>query len=192
MKKTFIALSLIISVMLSGCFGSSDTKPADKKIEGFTLNSTDEFAMQVPNEWEIFKPEELKDYVATNTLAAFRSNIRNATFTANVVVMKNDITVDMNTLDYSSALQRKMAKELLEYKELNSGETLLTVGGTVTNSTYMYVEGKQSADSDVKRFIATAAVKGKVGYVVLGAFLPSEGEATAKKIETMIKSFEVK
>lgn len=192
MKKTFIALSLIISVLLSGCFGSDTTKPADKKIDGFTLNSTDEFSIQIPNEWEIFKPEELKDYVAKNTLAAFRSNVRNATFTANVVVLKNDITVDANSLSYSGALQRKMEQELLGYKTLLSEKTVLTVGGAATDATYMYVEGRQSAESDFKRFIATAAVKGKIGYVVLGAFLPSEGEAMAKKIETIIKSFEVK
>jgi len=54
------------------------------------------------------------------------------------------------------------------------------------------VEGKERPDADLKRFMQISAVREKTAYSVLGSYLATEKEDLAKKIETVVRNFEVK
>lgn len=181
MKKKFIIVIIGISILLTGCFGGSDdSKKEEKKIEGFHKYSTEEFSLQVPDEWETLTPLNFPSDIPKNTLVAFRNNLRNPKFTANVVIVKNELSQEISITDYSKAQHQKLKEQLYNVNELKLEENKIIV------------EGKETEDSELKRFIQVSAIKGKNAYIAIGAFLASEDEGLAKKIETMVESFEAK
>lgn len=182
MKKILLACLLILVPLLSGCFGGGDNENViDKTVEGFHIYSTNEVSLLIPDEWEILTPVKFKSDVPKNTLMAFRNNIQNEKFTANVIIMKNELSEEgVLTADYAKTLQQKMKEELSGVNEIQ------------VEDIFYYVEGREQPENELKKFMQISAVKGKNAYIALGAFLATDTEDTAKKIETMIRSFGVK
>lgn len=184
---------LTAALLLSGCFGSSDDKaPSEKKIEGFHVYSTEEFSIQVPDEWETLTLVNFKSDTPKNTLIAFRSNIRNPKFTANVAIVKNELSQEILGLDYAKVLRQKTADSLADFHEILTEQTKLMISGKETDSILFASNGREATDQNLKRFIQISGVKGKTAYIAVGSLLVEEGEDTAKKIETMLRNFEVK
>lgn len=197
MKKILLPL-VIVSLLLSGCFGDSEEiKPSDKKIEGFHAYSTGEFSMQIPDEWEVITPEKFQSNVPKNTLIAFRNNIKDEKFTANVVVIKNELIGEQEipTLDYAKSLRQKVSQDLSAYSEVAVEQIKVFVDGKENETVFLYVLGREQPESELKKFIQVSAVKGKTAYIAIGSMLPTESEtntALTDKIVTMVKSFELK
>ncbi len=182
-----------IALLLSGCFGSSDDKaPSEKKIEGFHVYSTEEFSIQVPDEWEVLTPVNFQSDTPKNTLTAFRSNIRSPKFTANAALVKNELSEEILGLDYAKVLRQKTADSLADYHEILTEQTKLVVGGNETDTILFVADGREATDQNLKRFMQISGIKGKTAYIAIGSFLTEEGEGTAKKVETMLRNFEVK
>lgn len=182
MKKIFIAYILILIPLLSGCFDSDNkANVADKTAEGFHIYSTNEISLLIPDEWEVLMPVKFKSDVPKNTLIAFRNNVQNEKFTANVIVMKNELSKEgVLTENYAKTLQQKMKEELSGVNEIQ------------VEDIFYYIEGREQPESELKKFMQLSAVKGKNAYISLGAFLATDTEDTAKRIETMVRSFSVK
>lgn len=196
MKKIYF--SLIIPFLLAGCFGGSeDLTPSDKKTEGFHSYSTGEFSMQIPDEWEVVTAEKFQSNVPQNTLIAFRNNVKDEKFTANVVVIKNDLPQEqtLSSLDYAKSLHQKMSQDLSSYVEIAVEQMKIFVDGKENETVFLYALGREQPESEIKKFIQISAVKGKTAYIALGSMLSTENEmntALTEKIVTMIRSFEVK
>lgn len=193
MKKSLVAITLAVSILLSGCFGSSEPKaPSEKKIEGFNVYSVEEFSIQVPDEWETLAGVNLPSNAPKNTLIAFRSNIKNPRFTANAVIIKNELAQEISSLEYAKMLRQKTADSLFDFHEILTEQTKIVVVGQETDTILFVAEGRDATDQDLKRFMQISTVKGKTSYVAAASFLNEEGEATSKKLETMMRNFEVK
>lgn len=174
-----------ISLLLTGCFGSStDTKATEKTLEGFHSYATEEIKLQIPDDWEVLTPE--------NTLVAFRSNIRNPMYTVNVVIIKNELAAEIGTLDYAKILYEKVKGELTGFHEILAEEIKTHVKGSETDTLFTVFEGRESPDADLKHFMQVSAVSGKKAYIATGSMLAADGEGVSKMIETMVRSFEVK
>lgn len=184
MKRASFAI-IGISLLLTGCFGSStDTKATEKTLEGFHSYSTEEIKLQIPNDWEVLTPK--------NTLVAFRSNIRNPMYTANVAIIRNELPAEASTLDYAKILYEKVKSELTEFHEILAEQIKTHVKGSETDTLFTVFEGRESPDADLKRFMQVSAVSGKKAYIATGSMLASEDEGVSKMLETMVRSFEVK
>lgn len=188
-SKLFIIIASL--ALLTGCFGST-TPTTEKAAEGFHYYATDTFRIQIPDEWEVVRPEMFKSDVPKNTLSAFRSNLRNARFTANVAVIVNDAPKDVVSLDYAKALYTKVQDVLNDAKEVSVETIKIPVNGAATETLFTVNEGRETSSADLKRFFSVSGVKGEKAYAAVGSMLPSEGDATAKKLETIVRSFEVK
>lgn len=179
--------------MLSGCFGGSTKKDVvTKKIEGFHSYATEEFAIQIPDEWETLDRVDFKSDTPKNTIVSFRSNLRDPKFTPNIVIIKNELTEDVKSSDYAKALEQKLANSLTSYQQILVQEDKTVVGGQEQDTMFAHLEGRDSPTADLKRFFQKAGVKGKTAYVVMGACLSSAGDGAFKKIESAVRSFEVK
>lgn len=181
--------------MLAGCFGNSETPTAsDKRLEGFHSYSTGEFSMQIPDEWEVVTPEKFQSNIPQNTLIAFRNNVKNEKFTANVVVIKNDLLQEqeISSLDYAKSLHQKMSQDLSGYVEIAIEQMKNFLDNKENETVFLYIAGREQPESEMKKFMQISAVKGKTAYIALGAALENENEDAMKKIETMVKSFEIK
>ncbi|MFA6521922.1 MAG: hypothetical protein WCT53_06115 [Candidatus Gracilibacteria bacterium] len=193
MKKTSIALAVVATILLTGCFGNTNSAtPANTQITGFKPYETSDFTIQIPEEWEVLTAANFRQDTPPNTVVAFRSNLRNPVFTANLIILKNDLSGEIPSIDYAKALQQKTATELNGYRELTVSDYKLIVSKAETATLYESVEGRNMDSADLKVFEFISAVKGKTAYIVMGSMLTNEQEAVAKKIETAIKSFEVK
>lgn len=195
MKKAFLPLVISTILILSGCFDSSNQNPDDRTAEGFHIYETNEFKIQVPDDWETLTPLGFKSDMPRNAIGAFRSNLKNARFTPNVIIVKNELSDDISTSDYAKTMRQKITGDLISFREILTEKTNVTVAGASIETLYIYVEGRDKLDSDIKRFIQISAVKGKTAYIAIGAFLTvpaQESDAAASKIGTMIRSFEVK
>lgn len=184
---------MAITLLLSGCFGSSDNKaPSEKKIEGFHVYSTEEFSIQVPDEWETLTSVNFSSDTPKNTLLAFRSNIRNPKFTANVAIVKNELSEEILGLDYAKVLRQKTADSLADFHEILTEPTKFMVSGKETDTILFAANGREATDQNLKRFMQISGTKGKTAYIAIGSMLSDEGEDTGKRIETMLRNFEVK
>ncbi|MBI2638113.1 hypothetical protein HYW83_00820 [Candidatus Peregrinibacteria bacterium] len=193
MKKMFIGITIGTSILLSGCFGSSEPKaPSEKKIEGFHVYSVEEFSLQVPDEWETLSGASLPGNTPKNTLIAFRSNVKNPRFTANVALIKNDLAQEITPLEYAKMLRQKTVDSLFDFHEILTEQAKIMIAGQEMDTIFFIAEGREATDQDLKRFMQISAVKGKTAYVAAGSFLTEEGEGMAKKLETMMRNFEVK
>lgn len=197
MKKIYLPL-IVIPFLLAGCFGSSDSSTAlDKKIEGFHSYSTGEFSMQIPDEWEVITLEKFQSNVPKNTLIAFRNNVKDEKFTANVVVIKNDLSQEqeISSLDYAKSLHQKMSQDLSNYIEIAVEQMKIFADNKENETIFLYAVGREQPESDLKKFMQISGIKGKTAYIALGSMLSTESETNTvltDKIITMIKSFEVK
>lgn len=192
MKKILFAAALFSSIFLGGCFGGDDAETAEKKIPGFTPYAAEQFKTQIPEGWETIEPAKFTQNIPVNTLAAFKNNIRHPRFTANVIILKNELTSEISSLDYAKLLERKMANELTAYRILSSDVFKIKVAGQETDTIFLNAEGRESPAADIKRFMQVSAVKGTSAFVALGAYDISENEETVKKLNTMLREFEVK
>lgn len=153
--------------------------------------------MQIPDEWEILTPEKFQSNVPKNTLIAFRNNIKDENFTANVVVIKNELPPEqeISTPDYAKSLRQKVSQDLSAYSEVAVEQVKVFVGGKENETVFLYALGREQPESELKKFIQISAVKGKTAYIAIGSMLPTESEtntALTDKIVTMVKSFELK
>lgn len=197
MKKIFLSIIAISAILLAGCFGSSSNPPpsvATNVIAGFHIYETPDFKLQIPDGWEVLTPLNFMGGTPPNTVVAFRSNIRNPRFTPNIAIVKNDLPADMSTDDYAKTLRQKISNELISYKETAAQQINVNISDKPAESLFMHVEGKEAAEADLKRFMEIPAVKGKAAYIAIGSFLANvaDTDANATKMETIIKSFEVK
>ena len=195
MKKMSIISVVLASVLLSGCFGITSITGSGgsgiQAVEGYTIYDGSSFKILVPAGWEIITERDLRSSMGQNVVAAFRNNVRNPEFTANVVIVKNVLTGEAKTIDYEKALYEKIKNSLSSFKELAYDTTQVRVGGTMTDTLFTDVQGREGPDRDLKRFMHLSGVAGTTAYVAAGSMLVGESVDTAKKIETMIRSFEV-
>jgi len=187
--KRFL-LSILCLLVLSGCSDGGDV------VEVTPVNThyyaTKDFRILIPDEWEIIEPNRFTSQTPVNTLIAFRNNVRNENFTANVVIITNALQQTISTTDYSRLLLQKLKTELIGYTELQVENIPITIGAGLENTLFSFIEGREGSNSDVKRFMQSSGVKEKNAYIAIGSFLSDDLEATAQTIEKMIRSFEIK
>jgi len=190
MKIKLLILIAVSQLLLIGCGNNANTGP--KKIEGFHLYESAEFSIQAPNDWDVLTPVNFKSDMPKNAVLAFRNNLKNAKFTANVVIVKNSLTEKILSADYAKALHERVKNSLSSYKELAAEKRNLLIGAQDTESLFTDAKGRTSEDSDIRRYMQISAVKEKTAYVVTGAMSAAEDQAIVDKITTAIGSFEVK
>lgn len=192
MNKKILIFALVSSFILTGCFGEGSAPTDQNSIAGFHSYASDEFRLDVADDWETLTPTVFKSDTPANTVIAFKNNIRNPRFTANVAIAKNTLSQSVPTIDYAKALYLKTGDELTSFKEILTEEAKIFVSGKETQTIFRIVEGRESPEKDTKRFFQITGVKGKNAFIAIGSMLATDDETTAKKLETMVRSFEVK
>lgn len=187
MKKLFVLIALLIA--FSGCGNSNEDSTQQGTNPSYYVYSTSAFSLEVPNDWEVIS-QFTSDY-PTNTLVAFRNNIKEQDFIANVNVVGNDIG-DTSNGDYAIKMLQKHAETLIDYKLIEQKEIEIFIGGQLTPAYRNYFEGRNSPDTDILQFIQVYAVKDGIGYIATASFLPTEDEFVIDNCVHMVESLEIK
>lgn len=185
-----LAIVLILPIALSGCFHSAQEPEIAQT--GTHMYATEEFRLEIPNEWEILTSKDFTSTASPGTVVAFRSPVRNARFTANVVVIRNTLSTEIKTLDYAKFLRQRLAQDLSNYAAVGQEEVQMNVSGIATPTLLIKSSGSESPQADVKIFAHKAGVKGLSAFVIASAHRPDEQENIISDVERMVSSFEVK
>ncbi|MBU1992637.1 MAG: hypothetical protein ABH856_01520 [Patescibacteria group bacterium] len=198
MKKLLIIPLIASLFFLSGCFGGDETDentetPVDEpRIESNNNFDGGEFTLNIPEEWEIIEKKDFTSDIPNGTEIVIKNNIKNPLFTANANVTKNSLTSIVSSKDYALQAASNLKTSLLNFREMNREDVKVLVDGREVDTLYMAFEGKQDQYGNPVQFLQTYAVKGHFGYIVTGAFAPSEEELVVKKVDDIVRSLEVK
>lgn len=195
-KKTafIIGLSTFTVLVLSACSFGGNTNPkvtVDEKSRRID-DSAYAFNVIIPREWDIIEKKDFTKEVPANTEIAFRNNIKNEDFTANVSILKNPLQKTRETLEYAKQVIAAEKTGLYNYKEIKRDTYQISIANNKADTYITYFEGAQNPTDDVVKYVQTYAVQGNNAYVVTGSYSTKESDTNAKVVEAIIKSFSLK
>jgi len=187
-------LSGILFFSVAGCIdlggsSSSQATPTDDKSKAY---ETAAFTITIPKEWEVIGEKQFTSIVPGETVVVFRNNVKNETFTANVVIIKNSLLEPVDNLEYAKMVLNREKTGLYDYKESRRDEAKISIGGKELPTFFADFQAKKSSEEKLVRYLQTYAVKDNAAYIVTGGASPKENDSTIKTIEEMVKSFKLK
>ncbi len=195
MKKIFsrgfsLTVLLFLSISLSGCLGSSAVSSGPKT--GYHSYGIDDIALNIPDEWEVITAAQFASGVPAQTVIAFRSNIKNPIFTANVTISKTPVNETTQTLDYAKSLKHRIETSLVSYIDAGSEAVALVAGGAPADTLMIKSQGAERPQSDLKYFVHIPVIRSGFAYTIVGTTLANADDAEKEKIKIIAKSFSVK
>lgn len=190
MKKTFTLL-LIASLFLNACGGSDNTSTDGESTESdqvFYFNyKTAEFSVDVPDTWEII--DSFTSEYPDDLRVAFKNNVQDSIFTANVTVLREDNTESDTSYDFA---QRKLAdheKTLINYSLVSQEVISLQVDGADSKTMLSTFEGKNDTSSPKLTFMQITLTKGQKAFTATASYRTGEDELTVEELDTILRSF---
>ena len=152
MKKLLILLPFLL--LGTGCFHSATEDPNEKALPA-EANSyqADEFSISPPIDsqkkpWETITTFT-KEFPA-GAIAAFRDNIKDEKFTANISVYKKSVPADVSSADFALSEIRNHEKNVLNFKELARENVKIAISGQNVDTILFYFEGKEKAEDQLE------------------------------------------
>lgn len=197
LKKNAIIVTITASIIaLTACanpFASGGNTGKTATVDDLhKLFDTAEFSVVIPKDWEIIQEPDFTNEVPVETHVVFRNNVKNETFTANVVIVKNFLQTSVPSLEYAKMVINRQKLGLFGYKENSKDSYKIKIGGKEEETYFTRFEAKKSSDEKLIKYSQTYAVKGNNAYIVLGSVSPQENQNTVKTIEDIVKSFAIK
>ncbi|MBU1019384.1 MAG: hypothetical protein ABII07_04005 [Patescibacteria group bacterium] len=186
--KKLLLLPLLLLLLLTGCLGNvtpeeNTDNPLYYKYSGAT------YSIEVPNDWEVIS-QFTSDY-PSNTLVAFKNNLKDQDFIANVNIVANTLGKGLGNGDYAIEMLKYHEGTLIDYKLLEQQEVEVIVAGQSIPTYLNYFEGRNSVSSDLLRFLQVYVVSENFGYIATATFLPDEDEFIFENCKHMVKSLAV-
>lgn len=190
MKNVYrLILSCVLALGLAGCFESDVISgPAS----GYHTYGIENITVNIPDEWETITPAQFGSNVSPNTIIAFRSNLKNPYYTANVTIIKNAVPPETLTSDFVKSLQHRIETTLVSYKAIDKSALAINVGGKALDTSLLKSEGAEVPHSDVKYFVHVAAVYNGFVYTAIGSSLLTADDAEKERLDTIVSSLVIK
>lgn len=185
-KITLILVMIFTTSFLFGC--GSDTPVTAAQ----TTYSGSSFTIYAPDGWTILEPKNFTSNIPKDTIVAFMSNIKNEVFTANLNVVQVTLDKDIDSRDYAKSNVMTAQKALISFKEIGKEDQVVPYGKDGIQTYVSTFEGKKNVQDPIVRFKQLYVSFNKTGYIVTGAYLPSENESIVKTIDEMLHSFSLK
>jgi hypothetical protein len=192
MKKALI-LFLAISFLASAC-GNSDANVDFGTNSGETARTihykTAEFAIEAPADWEILNAFDSS--YPENIRVAFKDNIKDGDFVANLTVMREENPQLLTSFDVIQDKLFEHKSHLLNFELLVEESLTLSVGGGESKTSLFTFSGKNTSSSETLHFMQLALAKTDRAYLVTATYSPNEDEFVVERLEHMLKSFELR
>ena len=196
-RKLVLIIGLLsLSVILTGCFnfgGDNGTTTTTDQTGSTQVKQyqNSEFSLSYPADWELITPQDFTSDVPAETQLVIRNNLKNAIFTANVNIVKNNVPAQTATLNYAKEVLNREKTGMLDYKETKRDLTKVSVAGTEVETYTVEFEAHLTQSDPLTHFVQTFAVKGTSGYIILGSYSLQENTTVVNKISDIIKSFKL-
>lgn len=190
LKVSKILFPLASLLLFSGCFGGNDGgQSADptQKIAFYDPVEAEDFFMQVPEEWETI--EQFTSNYPGNTVVAFRNNVKENDFLANINVVRNEVPEGTLTADYALQMFESLRQQMKNFKELNkNGVQIDSPTGSIASYIFEFQGTNDTATPD-RNFIQIYGIKGLKAYIVTGTYDPGDTELAIDQVKKSIQSF---
>lgn len=177
---------IITTSILFGCGSDTSTTSVQTTYSGsgFTISS--------PEGWTILEPKNFTSNIPKDTVVAFMSNIKNEVFTANINIIQVVLDKEVDSRDYAKSNVMTAQKALISFKEIGKEDIVVPYGKDGIQTYLSTFEGKKNVQDPIVRFKQLYVSFNKTGYIITGAYLPSENESIVKTIDEMLHSFSLK
>lgn len=183
---------LFTTLLLTSCGGTTvgDGSLNDSETYRFVDYKTSDFLIEKPEDWETINsftseyPEGIR--------VAFRDNLKDGDFVANVTVIREDNPDNLTSFDLMQEKLGEHEDHLLEYQLLSEEELTLSVGGGESKTTLFTFTGKNESTNEKLEFMQVALAKSDQAYIVTATYDPEEDEFTIDRMLTMLKSFQLR
>jgi len=187
-----LSLILALSLFLSACGGGdSETITTTDSESSYTYTyKTAEYQIEVPKEWDVV--DSFNSEYPDGLKVAFRNNVKDSIFTANLTILKEDNTKNDTSYDFA---QKKLAdheETLINYKLLDQEGITLQVAGADSNTILSTFEGKNETSGPTLDFMQTNLTKNDNAWTVTASYRPSEDEFTIDELDKMLRSFSLR
>lgn len=190
MKRALIPL-MALTLLFSACSGSSDSSSTSDGEEPYFFEYiTADFAIEVPEDWETITAftSEYPDEVRV----AFRNNVKDSDFIANIVILREDNTDFLSNADFAQEKLQDHSETLVNYKLLSQEELTLTVSGANSSTLLNTFEGKNETNSSTLEFKQVYLVKGDEAWTATASYRSNEDSFVVEDMEHMLTSFNLK
>ncbi len=187
--KKIPTLFFALSLLLTSCSGQEEVSEQTEEPRFYTYK-TAEFEMEVPETWETLSsftseyPDELR--------VAFRNNIKEGDFVANVTVVRESNEANLTNADFAQEKLEDHAATLVNYELLEQEQLTLLVSGNESSTFLNTFQGKNETASKTLEFKQLTLVKGDKAWVVTASYLPLEDEFVIARMDKMLRSFNLK
>lgn len=195
MKKLITIIILGITVLsLGGCFGS-DATPTDTSTQndqlaavGKVAYTTKNFTIIVPDKWEVIENNSFISNVPKDTVVAFRNDVKNEIFTANVNVSQTVLENEISSSDFGKGSLKITKDTIVAFSQLGGQDFDYNNNGTKIPAYVAEFEGKSTASGPIVHFKQVYIAKGKTAYTVTVAYSPTESQSVVKTMDEMLNS----
>lgn len=191
MKK--LLTSLVISTLLIASCGGGDEETSntgDSDETYFFEYITSEFVIDVPEDWETITAftSEYPD----NIRVAFRSNIKDSDFIANVNIVREENPRSISNADFTQNKLSDHADTLVNYQLLSQEEVTMNVEGGTSATLLNNFQGKNSTTGPTLEYMQVNLTQGTRSWSITASYAPNEDSFTVERMEHMLKSFTLK
>lgn len=195
-SKKIISIGLTaMTFLLPGCFGGGEDTSTGitsqiEPIAFYRAIEIQDLGMQVPEDWETLT--EFSSQYPKNTLVAFRNNVQDHDFIANINVVQNQVTEGTKSADYALTILETLSNQLMNYKKISQTDFNVSVSGTAVASYLIEFEGTNDSTEPVREFIQLYAVKGTKAYIVTGTYDALDLQLAIDQIKQSLKTVYLK
>lgn len=192
--KKFFTIFLISfsTLLLSACGGSDETETNTADNPGEKIYDAGDFVINYPQDWQVLEQQSFPSVVPTQTVLAFRNNIQNEIFTANLNISKKELDEIVGIEDFTKSTMAKIKTTLLSVQELPNKGREVPFGNGALNGIIVEFQGKKSSSEPLIHFKSLSVIKDQTAYTVTGAYLPTDEESVVNYIDKMLDSFSLK
>jgi hypothetical protein len=191
MKKTVILL-LALMLALTGCFSTESTEGSSEDSDEtyYYTYKTAEYTIEAPDSWE--KITSFTSEYPDEIRVAFRNNVKDSDFVANLTVIREDNEKSLSNMDYAQKKLNDHAETLIDYTLISQEEITLEIAGGNSKTLLNTFTGKNDTSSQTLNFVQVYLTKGDTAWTATGTYRTGEDAFAIQKLDTMLRSFTLK
>jgi len=195
---TFVIISIISLTTLTGCFGGSEEETVTPNSDPhYVTYEKSGLFIDAPSDWEVLTDTDFPSNVPNSTLAVFRNNIKNDVFTANLSITQSEIAKGTSSKDFALQTLNTQRYNLIGFQELSREDFDITKKTDETvekiDTTYLVqFQARKTVTDPILEFKQFFIARNGFGIIITAAYHPSEDQSVVAKINTMLRSLQLK